>query len=449
MDKKFRKERDSMGEKMIPEDLLYGIHTSRSLENFRISSLRPSFYFYKALAALKLACARANITLGLLDKKKGQAIIQAAKEVIDGQHIEFLPLDVFQAGSGTSTNMNINEVLANRALIILGHKPGERDVLHPNDHVNKGQSTNNIYPSAIRLAALYRDKELMKELSDLVRILYEKSKEFQTLLKTGRTHLQDAVPMTLGQEFSAYARALEKSKKRIKEGRDYLLELGVGGNAIGTGMNTPKKFRSEILSALSELTGFKFRIPGDGIEITCFLTDLAAFSSSLKMLSLDLNKIANDLRLLASGPKTGLGEISLPAVEPGSSIMPGKINPSIAEALNMVCAKVIGNDACITQAVSEGQLELNTRMPVVGYSLLESLEILIGGIRVFREKCVKGVKPNKERLKEYFENSAALATALNPVLGYDRVAEIVKESLSTGKSLMTILDAFCHPLPRP
>lgn len=433
-----RTEKDSLGELAVPDDALYGVHTCRSIENFQTAGEPLPVELIYAMVKLKQACAAANAELGLLPHEKAVAIAAACGDVLSGEYDDQFPIDVFQAGSGTSSNMNVNEVLANIAAEALGGKRGDRSV-HPNDDVNKGQSTNNVFPSAIRVACVELTGGLFQTLEKLFQTLETKSTEFSNVWKSGRTHLQDAVPMTLGQSFSAWAQALCKAERRVAFACMNLMELGIGGNAIGTGVNTPAAFREEIIAALNEATGQEYRAADNGIEITQFLSDMGAFSGSLKMLALDVNKIVNDLRLLSSGPNTGMGEINLPAVEPGSSIMPGKINPSICEAANMACLQVIGNDAAVSAACAAGQLELNTHMPLVGVNLVKSLKILTKTCEALAEKCVSGITANEKACRYYFERSAGLPTILNPVLGYDRVAELVKESLKTGKTLSDLV----------
>lgn len=433
-----RTEKDSLGELQVPDDALYGIHTARSIANFDSAGEPLPLEIIYAMVKLKQACAAANAELGLLDIKKAVAIADACGDVLSGKVDDQFPIDIFQAGSGTSSNMNVNEVLANLAGQELGGSLGDRTV-HPNDDVNKGQSTNNIFPSAIRVAAVERTGGLLAALDGLFQCLEKKADEFSKVRKSGRTHLQDAVPVTLGQEFAAWAEALRKDEKRIAFACMGLMELGVGGNAVGTGVNAPAAFRKEIISALNQTTGQEYTVANNGVEITQFLTDMAAFSGALKMLAMDLNKIVNDLRLLGSGPNTGLGEINLPPVEPGSSIMPGKINPSICEAANMACMQVIGNDAAVSAACAAGQLELNTHMPVTGANIVKSLRILTKTCVALNEKCVMGITANEEVCKNYFERSAGLPTILNPILGYDQVAVLVKESLRSGKTLAELV----------
>lgn len=434
-----RIEKDSLGELNVPDHALYGIHTMRSLGNFDTAGEPLPLELIHAMVKLKQACAAANAQLGLLPHDKAVAIGAACGEVLSGKHNDQFPIDVFQAGSGTSGNMNVNEVIASLAAEALGGKRGDRRTVHPNDDVNMGQSTNNVFPSAIRVAAVELSGTLFQTLENLITALDAESKEFSNVWKTGRTHLQDAVPVTLGQEFAAWAHALRKAERRIACACMDLMELGIGGNAIGTGVNTPAAFRSEIIKALNQATGQEYRVAENGIEITQFLSDLGAFSGSLKMLALDINKIVNDLRLLASGPNTGLGEINLPPVEPGSSIMPGKINPSICEAANMACLQVVGNDAAVSAGCAAGQLELNTHMPLVGSNIVKSLKILIKVCHALDAKCVRGITANEAVCKNYFERSAGLPTILNPVLGYDQVAAMVKESLATGKTLAELV----------
>jgi len=434
-----RTEKDSLGELQVPDDAYYGVHSCRSRENFNVAGELLPLEIIHGITKLKWACALANQKLGLLEPRKAEAIVRACETVLAGKVDDHFIVDVFQAGSGTSSNMNVNEVLANLGNEYLGGKRGERSLVHPNDDVNKGQSTNNVFPSGIRVATSELSQKLLNGLTALTQHLAAKDKEFAGVIKSGRTHLQDAVPVTLGQEFGAYARAIQKDAERIRASRERIFELGIGGNAIGTGINTKKEFRAYIVEALREITKEPFKVAQNGIEITQFLTDLGDMSSALRLLALDLNKIANDLRLLASGPNTGLFEIVLPAVEPGSSIMPGKINPSICEAANMACMQVVGNDAAIAMAVGAGQLELNTHMPLVGTNLVKSLRILTRCCAMLGEKCIAGISANQEVCARYFETSGSLATILNPLLGYDQVAQLVKESLKTKKTMRQLV----------
>ena len=434
-----RIEKDSLGEKEIPEGVYYGIHSQRSKENFDVAGERLDFQVIRGIVKLKWACALANQEMGLLSEEKASAITFACDEILSDKYNDQFVVDVFQAGSGTSSNMNTNEVIANVAAVKLGGKPGDRDRVHPNDDVNKGQSTNNIFPSGIKVAAAEWAHSLQEAMRVLERDLHQKEEEFGHVIKSGRTHLQDAVPITLGQEFGAYAHALEKANLRIEDARRHLLSLGVGGNAVGTGVNTSIEFRRLIIENLNNFTREKYHVAENGIEITQFLTDIAEMSGALKLLSLDLLKICNDLRLLSSGPNTGIGEITLPAVEPGSSIMPGKINPSICEAANMACIQVVGHDAAVSMACGMGQLELNTHMPLIGHTIMKSLRILKRCCLMLANKCVRGIEANREVCRNNFEHSAGLPTVLNPQLGYDQVAVLVKESLDTRKTLRELV----------
>ncbi|MBI5177903.1 MAG: class II fumarate hydratase [Nitrospinae bacterium] len=432
---KYRTESDSLGQMEVPADAYYGVHTTRSIHNFPISGLTVPPEQIRAIALLKLACAKANMELGLLPMTKGNAIVKAAREVAEGKFPGQFPIDIFQAGSGTSTNMNVNEVIANRADELLGGKRGARGLVHPNDHVNMGQSTNNVFPSSIRVAALPRLFALIASAEAFRKTLARNGRKFDRIIKSGRTHLQDAVPIRMGQVFSAFAYAIEKDVERLKSKIPHISELGVGGNAVGTGINTHPRFRALIIKHLNRETGLTFRVTKNGIEATHGTNDLADLSAAAQTLAVDVARICNDLRLMASGPLTGFNEIRLPAVEPGSSIMPGKINPSICEAANMTCLKVFGNHQTITLAALAAQLELNVTMPVTGYALLESLNILSAAIRVLDEKCVVGIEVNAEQCRKYAMESPSIATFLNPVIGYDRAAAVVKKAL---KEKMTV-----------
>lgn len=428
-----------MGEQEVPDIALYGAHTARSLDHFRISGRPFPLPVIKSMALLKMACARANQKLGQLDPKKAEAIVKAAKEIHGHSHDEHFPIDVFQAGSGTSSHTNLNEVIANLANESLGGERGSRKPVHPNDDVNMGQSSNNVVASGIRMASYEATGGLLENLNSLIKELNKKASEFKDVLKSARTHLQDAVPITLGQEFSAYARALEKDTTRIGGSRERLLELGIGGNAVGTGVNTKHDFRKTVIGELVTITKTPYRVATDGVELTMFLTDLAQMSSTIKLLALDLQKISNDLRLLSSGPNTGFGELILPPVEPGSSIMPGKVNPSIPEAVIMACMEVQGNDHAVSIAAGAGQLELNTHKPLIAINLLESISLMTKSVKTLGERCIKGIKADEERCRENVESSAGLATILNPKLGYDKVSSLVKESLASKKALKQLV----------
>lgn len=435
---KKRVEKDSFGKSEVPEDAYYGVSTQRSSQNFHISRYKWHPELIKAITYLKMACAEANRDLGYINPKHVLAIKQACKEIIEGKlHDQFI-LDIFQAGSGTSTNMNANEVIANRTIEIIGGKKGDRSLVHPNDDINRGQSTNNVIPSSIRIASTHLLEPLMNNLEVLFMTMEKKAQQFEIIIKSARTHLQDAVPISLGQEFHGYAVQLRKHYDRLFETKKFLTVLGIGGNAAGTGLNTHPKFRTLILKYLNKETKDHFTKTKDGVGSTQFLTDIAALSSVLNSLVIDLNKIANDLRLLSSGPKTGLNEINLPPVEPGSSIMPGKINPTIMEVVNMVCHQVMGNNQAITISCASGNLDLNTHMPLIAHNITESLEILSGACFTM-EKNVKGITANKEVCKKYAHESMALATALNPIIGYDKTSDLVKESLKTGKPIKDLV----------
>ncbi|MGQ9632243.1 MAG: aspartate ammonia-lyase [bacterium] len=435
-----RRERDSLGFKEVPADAYYGVQTFRAVENFPISGLRAHPALVWAYAAIKLAAARANMETGLLDPTVGEAIARASQEIIDGKLRDQFVVDVFQAGAGTSLNMNVNEVIANRACEILGAKKGEYTKVHPNDHVNMGQSTNDTFPTAMRLAALSLVKQLLPVLEKLQRAFEDKAREFDGIIKSGRTHLQDAAPIRLGQEFKAYALTLSKAKDRIARAGESIAELGIGGSAVGTGLNTHPEYRERVLRHLKELTGMQeLRLAEDMREAMQSNLPIAEVSGALRLLALELTRIANDLRLLSSGPTTGLAEITLPPVQPGSSIMPGKVNPVMAEMLNMVCFQVIGNDLTIAMAVQAGQMELNVMMPVMAFNLLQSLEVLKNSLDAFRTRCVEGIAANPERCRRYAEGSMGLATAMNPYIGYEATAEVVKESLRTGTPIPEIL----------
>src|SRR5206468_51609 len=387
----YRLDRDSMGEVKVPSSAYYGAETQRASQNFPISGLRLPKEFIRALALIKLSAARANMQLGLLDPKKGEAIASAAKEIMEGSYYDQFVVDVFQTGSGTSSNMNMNEVIANRAIELLGGKRGDKSIIHPNDHVNMCQSTNDVFPSAIHVSAAEAIvRRLIPSLRVLADALEKKVVEFEDVVKAGRTHLQDAVPVTLGQEFSGYASMIKHGIHRAEHARDVLLELPLGGTAVGTGLNADPQYAETAVKEINKLTGLDFRKADNTFESMQGKDASVEASGQLKTIAVSLMKITNDLRLLNSGPRSGLGEIEMPATEPGSSIMPGKVNPVIPEALNLVAAQVIGNDAAIAVCGSLGQLELNIMMPVIAYDLLQSIEILANGSRVLSEKCVSG-----------------------------------------------------------
>jgi len=434
--KGFRTEKDSLGEKKVPLKAYYGIQTLRAVENFPVSGLRAHPRLVTATAAVKLASARANFRLGLLDRKRADAICKAAQEIISGgMRAEFV-VDAFQAGAGTSHNMNANEVIANRAIELLGGRLGDYSVVHPNDHVNMSQSTNDTVPAAMQIAALTAADELNASVERLERAFRRKAKEFAGVIKSGRTHLQDAVPMTLGQEFGSYSSAMKSARERLLNACGPLRRIGLGATAVGTGLNTHRRYRETVLIELRKATGMKGLQKGaDPFETLSFMSGFASFSSAMRCLSVDLIKISGDLRLLASGPNTGLAEITLPALQPGSSIMPGKINPVMAEMLSMASFHAIGADAAITLAAQAGQLEINVMTPVISHNLLGAAAILANSIDAFTSKCVVGIKADKKRCAAYFERSMGLATVLNVFVGYEKAAEVAKEARRTGKSI--------------
>ncbi len=433
-----RLEKDSIGEIEVPDDALYGAFTTRAARNFRISGIRAKHEFIKSIALIKKAAALANVKLGVLDKKIGEAIVKAADEVIDGKHSDQFILDVFQAGAGTPFNMNTNEVIANLAIKKFGGKPGDYHLVHPNNHVNMAQSSNDVIPTSIRLSVLLTLPGLIKELDEIAIAFHEKAMDYDGVIKVGRTHLEDAVPVRYGQVFEGYGASLSKCIERIRNAEKSILELGIGGTAIGTGINTHTDFKKTIISELNRLTGLEF-YQGNSIMMSWSMAGFVEMSNALRILVTELNKISNDLRLLNSGPKTGIAEIILPEVEPGSSIMPGKINPSIAEAVNMVCFQVIGNDHAVSLAAEAGQMEINVMTPLIAFDLLWSIELLANTVRMFRVDCIEGLVVDEKRCSELLENSHALATVLNPYIGYENVAMLVKTALSENKSLKQVL----------
>jgi len=435
-----RIEHDSLGPVEVPAAALYGAQTMRAVHNFPISGLRPYRAFVWSLAVIKQAAALVHVDLGLLDPRRGQAIAQAAREVRDNLWPDQFVVDPFQAGAGTSHHMNANEVIANRANQILGHRLDDpARPVHPNDHVNMAQSTNDVIPTAIRLGCLWRLDELTGEVDCLAAELRYKAAEFDDIVKSGRTHLQDAVPVRLGQEFGAYARAVERDNDRIRLAAGGLRRLGIGGTAAGTGLNAHPDYHRRIVAKLAELTGLELCGSDNLFESMQSLADAVDFSASLRTLAVTLGRIANDLRLLASGPATGLDEIRLPAVQPGSSIMPGKVNPVLAEMLNMACFHIIGNDLAVMLAGQAGQLELNVMMPVIAHNLFESMHILIGAIRAFTDNCVAGIEANRDKAEGWLARNAILVTALNPAIGYEKGAEVAKEAMATHRTIREVV----------
>jgi len=425
-------ERDPLGELPVPADALYGVQTVRAAQNFPISGLRPLPAFVESVVHIKRAAALTHRATGRLDATLADAIVQAADEILAGAHRDQFIVDPYQAGAGTSHHMNVNEVLANRANELLGGDRGAYAPVHPNDHVNMAQSTNDVIPTAIRIGALMMFGAFERATLGLIDAFFVKGIEFDDVLKSGRTHLQDAMPIRLGQEFIAYARTLARDLERVRQAADYLRDLGIGGSAVGTGVNVEAEYPALMVAELSTALAIPLRVGEDRIQLMQSMGDVAAFSASLRVLAMDLGKIVSDLRLLVSGPRTGLDEIVLPAVQPGSSIMPGKINPSIPEMVNQVCLQVAGNDTCVSMASEQGQLELNVMMPVIAHNLFVSLQILTNAITVLETRCVRGIEANREMCAYWLERSAALATALAPQIGYARAAELSKQSVREG-----------------
>jgi aspartate ammonia-lyase len=433
-----RIEKDSLGEIAVPAAAYYGAQTARAVANYPISGLCAHPALIRAYGLLKLACAEANVQLKMIPPKIGGAISRASRDVADGKLNDQFVVDVYQAGAGVSFHMNTNEVIANRAIEYLGGKKGDYSVVHPNDHVNFGQSTNDTYPTAMRLAAILLLAEFYPALESLEAAFHDKGQEFDGIVKSGRTHLQDAVPIRLGQEFAAYAVALHDAHEQIAANAKTLTHLGLGGSAVGTGLNAHPKFPGLVAKRLSQLTGAQLHVARDLRAAMQSQLPVAAISGALRNVALELIRIANDLRLLSSGPYTGFGEIVLPALQPGSSIMPGKVNPVMGELLDMVAFQVVGCDTVVALAVQAGQLELNVMMPAMAWNVLHAIEILKNTCRVVAQKCVAGITANRETCERYGYHTPSIATALNPVIGYGRAAEIVKKSLKAGKSIPEI-----------
>lgn len=432
----FRIETDTLGEVKVPADAYYGAQTQRAVRNFPISGLRLQPEFIKAQGIIKYAAAKANMEAGALDKKIGAAIVAASEEVISGKLNGQFVVDVFQAGAGTSQNMNANEVIANRATEILGGKRGEYKLVHPNDHVNMAQSTNDTIHAAIHIAAVSETyRRLFPAVDNLYGALEAKAKEFDHIIKCGRTHLQDAVPIRLGQEFSGYAAMIANDRKRIEQALDGLRELVIGGTAVGTGLNAPKGYKKSVVKYINEKAGHEFRNAANMFEAMQSFDAVVFYAGALRTLISSLKKIADDIRLLGSGPLTGFNEIQLPAVQPGSSIMPGKVNPVMAEMLNMICSHAVGNDACIVHASQGGQLELNVMMPVIAHNLIQEIQILSGGMNAFADNCIGGLGANEEICRQYAEKSTALATALNPIIGYHHAAKLAQQAFKENRTV--------------
>ena len=439
---KERTEHDSLGEKCVPENAYYGVQTLRAKENFQITGQAINHYprLIEALGAVKQAAATANRDLGILEPRLAEAIITAASEVRDNRFDEHFIVDVIQGGAGTSTNMNANEVIANRALEILGHRKGEYEHCHPNNHVNLSQSTNDVYPTALKIAAVRLAGDLVTTMKELQEAFSRKAGEFDSVLKMGRTQLQDAVPMTLGQEFEAYAVTVGEDVDRLNEAARLMCEINLGATAIGTGINTPPGYARQVCERLREITGLPLVTSPNLIEATSDAGVFVQVSGVLKRIAVKLSKIANDLRLLSSGPRTGLAEINLPAVQPGSTIMPGKVNPVIPEVANQVCFQVMGNDMTITLAAQAGQLELNAFEPVIAVNLFESMHILQAAFRTLRERCVVGITANERRCRDLVEGSIGIVTALVPYIGYEAAASLAKEALSSGEKVFDLAE---------
>ena len=437
--KKYRIEKDSLGEKKIPSNVYYGIQTARALENFQISGRSVDYDLIKSILQVKKACCLANQKAGILNQKKAKVILKAIEKILkNSDYINYFPTDTLQGGAYTSLNLNVNEVIANKALEILGEKKGDYKIIHPLDDVNKSQSTNDVIPTALRLTCLKLTEELNQVLSGLIKSLRKKGKEFRKILKLGRTHLQDAVPITLGQEFSAWAKICQKNQRYLRQSAKYLLEVNLGGTAIGTKINTNKIYLKETIN-LKKISGFAVYMADDLIAATQDQSDFCRLSSALKTLAIALSKIASDLRLMASGPNGGFNEIILPAVQAGSSIMPGKVNPVIPEILNQVCFQVIANDLAIVLACENSQLELCVMVPLIATKIIDSLQVLKNTVDIFTNKCIFGIKVNLEGCRENLERSTVLATALVPALGYEKCTKIAKEAIEKKKSIREIV----------
>ncbi|MCO4850279.1 aspartate ammonia-lyase [Bacillus vallismortis] len=433
--KEYRVEKDFLGEKQIEADVYYGIQTLRASENFPITGYKIHEEMINALAIVKKAAALANMDVKRLYEGIGQAIVQAADEILEGSwHDQFI-VDPIQGGAGTSMNMNANEVIGNRALEIMGYQKGDYIHLSPNTHVNMSQSTNDVFPTAIHISTLKLLEKLLKTMEDMHFVFKQKAQEFDSVIKMGRTHLQDAVPIRLGQEFEAYSRVLERDIKRIKQSRQHLYEVNMGATAVGTGLNADPEYIKQVVKHLADISGLPLVGADHLVDATQNTDAYTEVSAALKVCMMNMSKIANDLRLMASGPRAGLAEISLPARQPGSSIMPGKVNPVMAELINQIAFQVIGNDNTICLASEAGQLELNVMEPVLVFNLLQSLSIMNNGFRSFTDNCLKGIEANEKRLKQYVEKSAGVITAVNPHLGYEAAARIAREAIMTGQSV--------------
>lgn len=436
---KTRIEKDSLGEINIPFDSYYGVQTQRAVHNFPVSGWKAHPVMVDAYVYIKKAAAITNSGLGVLDKKIANAIIKAADEVLSGKHREHFVVDVYQAGAGTSHNMNTNEVLANRGVELMGGKRGDYKLINPNDHVNMAQSTNDTFPTAMRIASLIMTQRFLPVVKHFQKTLEKKARQFSKVVKSGRTHLQDASPITLGQEFEGYAEIVSKHYDLISATQKHLAELGIGGTAVGTGLNTHIKYRTEMAKNLAKVTGLKLKPAKNYFEAMQSMLPFMELSSAINNFAIDMTKITNDLRLLASGPTTGFAEIIMPAVQPGSSIMPGKVNPSMAEMMNQVLYQVMGNNHTVMMCSQAGQLELNVMMPVMIFNIVWMIEILKNALKAFDDKCVAGLIADEKKCREYAEKSISIVTALNPIIGYARAAEIAKEAVKTHRSIMDVI----------
>ncbi len=436
-----RQESDLLGAREIPESALYGVQTLRGIENFEISKFKLKEYplFIKGLAITKWGAVEANHELGLVSDEQYKAIVEACKELIDGKHHEDFPIDMIQGGAGTTTNMNANEVIANRALELMGHKRGEYQYCSPNDLVNCAQSTNDAYPTAIHIGLYFSHQRFLKHFEELIAAFRKKGEEFKNVIKMGRTQLEDAVPMTLGQTFNGFAAILQDEIKHLNEAAADFLTVNMGATAIGTGICAEPGYAEKCVAALAKITGWDIKLSGDLVGATSDTSCLVGYASALKRVAVKMNKICNDLRLLASGPRCGLGEFNLPAMQPGSSIMPGKVNPVIPEVMNQICYKVIGNELCVTMAGEAAQMELNAMEPVMAQCDFESVDILINGFDTLRTRCIEGITANEEKCRAFVHNSIGVVTALNPVIGYKNSTKIAKEAMATGKSVYDLV----------
>ncbi len=436
---KYRTEHDSLGEVQVPSDVYYGVQTQRGVENWKISGFREPEVFVRSYVMIKRAAATVNQGLGMLDQAKADAIMKACDQVLkENKHLSSFVIDCFQAGAGTSFNMNVNEVLANLAAEIAAKPLGQYDFVHPNDHVNMAQSTNDSFPTAMRISIVLEHQALTDVLKNCIQVFRSKAQELDGVLTTARTHLQDAVPIRLGQQFAAFADSLDKDLSRLEFARQEIEFLNIGGTAAGTGMNSHSQYAVKMAEELSRLSGVKLKPAKNLVEMSQNMSDVAFYSAALRNIALTLTKIVNDLRLLSSGPTSGLNEIFLPAVQPGSSIMPGKVNPSMLEMLNMVCFQVIGNDTTVSYSTQAGQLQLNVMMPGIIFNVLLSMKILTNGVRICTERCLSGIKANEAKCAQYFNESMGLATALNTVIGYEKAAKVVKQAMAEKKTVADV-----------